>query len=966
MNPERWQQVKQVFQAVAEVAPAERSSLLTEACAGDAALRREVEALLRADEQAADFIEESAYEVAAKALAEEEAESAAGRQVGPYKLVRALGRGGMGAVYLAERDDAEYRKRVALKLIKRGMDTEAVLRRFRHERQILAQLEHPHIARLLDGGTTADGLPYFVMEYVEGQPITEYAEAHKLSVTERLKLFRAVCAAVAYAHQNLVIHRDLKPSNILVTTEGVPKLLDFGIAKLLHIDPASQTEALTATELRVMTPEYASPEQVRGEAVTTLSDVYSLGIVLYELLTGQRPYRFPSRRPDEMARIICEQEPYKPSTAVNDIPESPRSEGEDSTTRPLARVSAPGGGDRGRLRRRLRGDLDNIVLMALRKETARRYASVEQLAEDLRRHMEGLPVKARRATFAYCAAKFTRRHRVSLVAAALVALALVVGIIATSWQARVARRERARAESHFNDVRQLANSFIFEVNDELERGVTRARELLVRRAVEYLDSLTEESEDASLLHELALAYRKVGDVQSQLHRPNVGDSSGARASYQKSVAILEQLHAAAPDDAPVALDLATGQHRLGDIMDKLGDTTAALAHHRHALAIVESIAERAPDDAAARAELSRSLLQLGRSFLKSGDLAGAQANFQRAQELQEALLAENPTDMNQQRRLMSIYHSSGYARSLLGDWAGALDFHLRGLTMAEARAAAEPANVAFRRDLQVFSLWAASAYGDAGRIDECVLHQERAFAIAQELLAADPTNMQARNNLADALLHRASTLVVIGRAGAALADYRQAIAHYEAVWAADPRNAHARRQVWLTQQQLGDAQAALGNTASALETYRRTLDVFQELMTRDPANAEFQYDLALSHRKAGEMLLRLGDPADALDHLHRAVTLLEALPTQSPLNTSRQRDLALAYFATGQAQERLAAPERRAGGGRSEQRRAACDWYGRSAGLWQDLTERGAVRPIDVAQPQTSARALARCVAALR
>jgi len=422
---ERWARVKKLFEAAADLAPNERASLLSDECDGDDALRREVESLLESDSQTDGFIEQPVLDIPRDLFPEApEEESLVGRKFGAYQIIREIGRGGLGAVYLAARSDDEYRKQVAIKLVRRGLDTEDILRRFRNERQILAQLDHPNIARLIDGGTTEEGLPYFVMEYVNGQPIGAYCEAHSLNPTERLNLFRKVCAAVTFAHQNLVIHRDLKPSNILVAGDGEPKLLDFGIAKLLG--PEEEALAPTMAGQQVMTPEYASPEQVKGERITTVSDVYSLGVLLYELLTGRRPYRLKTRTPDEISRAITGQEPERPSTALAKLHHPPSS------------ILHP---------RSLRGDLDNIVLMAMRKDPARRYASVGQFSEDIRRHLAGLPVVARKDTVSYRAGKFVNRHRIGVAAAALILLSLVGGIIATLIQVRTARRERAKAES---------------------------------------------------------------------------------------------------------------------------------------------------------------------------------------------------------------------------------------------------------------------------------------------------------------------------------------------------------------------------------------------------------------------------------------------------------------------------------------------------------------------------------------
>jgi len=313
MQPERWLQIEEIFQSVLDCAPENRAAFLDSACGGDADLRGEIESLLTSHEESG-FTVPAAFEDAIKVLEQHTGQLKEGRRIGPYRVVREIGRGGMGSVYLAARADDAYQKLVAVKIIRRGLDTDDIIRRFRSERQIQATLDHPNITRLLDAGTTDDGLPYFVMEYIEGEPIDQYCDVRKLNVTDRLKLFQSVCAAVRYAHQNLVIHRDIKPGNVLVTKEGVPRLLDFGIAKLLA--PEASLGDATLTSLRLLTPEYASPEQVRGEVITTASDVYSLGILLYRLLTGHLPYRVALSSTTDLERAICDQEPERPSLAV--------------------------------------------------------------------------------------------------------------------------------------------------------------------------------------------------------------------------------------------------------------------------------------------------------------------------------------------------------------------------------------------------------------------------------------------------------------------------------------------------------------------------------------------------------------------------------------------------------------------------------------------------------------------------
>jgi eukaryotic-like serine/threonine-protein kinase len=419
-TPHRLKRVKQIFLTALDHDPRDVSAFLSDACGGDATLYSRVESLLAIYRQNSDFLRSPALNLSATDVAailtEDDGASVVGQRVGDYRIVREIGCGGMGAVYLAKRDDGEYDQQVAIKLIRHGLDRE-MLRRFRHERQIMATLNHPNIARLLDGGMTEDGQPYFVMEYVEGRPLDQYADACRLPTEERLKLFLAICSAVEYAHQHNVIHRDLKPSNILVTDDATPKLLDFGIAKLLNTDSSEPTGEATLTAFRVMTPEYASPEQLRGLAVTPASDVYSLGVLLYELLTGRRPYQFKSRLPHEILRTLLETNPSRPSLIVTQAKESPANV---SSTEP----------DTDELRRRLRGDLDNIILMAIRKEPERRYRSVGEFSEDLRRHLQGLPVIARKELLLARTAKFLKRHRLSATLTVVIAiLCLVSGLL---------------------------------------------------------------------------------------------------------------------------------------------------------------------------------------------------------------------------------------------------------------------------------------------------------------------------------------------------------------------------------------------------------------------------------------------------------------------------------------------------------------------------------------------------------
>ena len=437
MEAERWQRIDDLLQGALDCAPDRRGAFLENACGQDAALRSEVESLLEAYSRAGSLTAGPAFEDGLRVLTQDQPEAATdsmlGRRIGPYQIIRLIGSGGMGAVYLAARVDGAFQKEVAVKVIRRGLDTDRIIRRFSSECQMLASLDHPNITRVLDAGTTDDGLPYFVMEKMEGQPIDRFCQAVGLDLNGRLRLFRTVCEAVQCAHRNLIVHCDIKPGNVLVTAEGVPKLLDFGIARLLRPPADDATRDGATAALYLMTPEYASPEQVRGEPVTTVSDVYSLGILLYQLLTGELPNRLLRRTPAEIERSICEQEPARPSLVA------PRAIG-----------------------RCLRGDLDNIVLMAIRKDPRQRYGSVEQVSEDIRRYLEGLPVIARPETRGYRAAKFVRRHKASVAAAILIFFLLAGGITATLWQAAVARHERDAARLEQAKAARI-NAFLQEM-----------------------------------------------------------------------------------------------------------------------------------------------------------------------------------------------------------------------------------------------------------------------------------------------------------------------------------------------------------------------------------------------------------------------------------------------------------------------------------------------------------------------
>jgi eukaryotic-like serine/threonine-protein kinase len=653
-----------------ELAPQERNAFLETRCAGDAALLAEVRSLLDAYSRAhgllpSDWLRRAAPDIAGthEELSRISPEKDLGRQIGAYRLQRLLGAGGMGAVYLADRSDSEFVKQVAIKLVRPGMWTEEVLQRFWTERQVLANLEHQNIARLLDGGATDDGLPYLVMEYVDGAPIDVYADEQRLSVAERLRLFVQVCDAVAFAHRNLIVHRDLKPGNVLVDRRGIPKLLDFGIAKIL--DPGGSAEVgLTRTGMRPLTPEYASPEQVRGEPVTTAADVYSLGILLYELLTGRRPYEINSRSSTDLEKAICETEPAAPSTIVTHGGAKTEQRGENRDAESLARAR---GTEPGRLRRQLEGDLDNIVLMALRKEPERRYPSVERLADDIHRHLDGLPVAAQKDTWRYRSAKFARRNKLAVGAASSIFALITVFAVAMTLQAGRLARERDRARRETESSRRVAQFLtdLFTVSKpEESRGNTvTARELLEAGTQKIQEGLEDDpAVRAELLRTMGNTYQSLGlyapacsllveatEMETALYGPddnehlataladlaivyrNLGRLDEARALYERVLGIRT---AALPPDH---VDMAVLHNNYGTALFDAGDYSGARKEFEQAIAIWDKAL--GPDNL----ESPSPLRSLAHVALQDSDFDGAEKYAKRSLEVNESQLgADHP------------------------------------------------------------------------------------------------------------------------------------------------------------------------------------------------------------------------------------------------------------------------------------------------------------------------------------
>jgi eukaryotic-like serine/threonine-protein kinase len=732
-------QALEIVDKALEISQEERSTYLDSVCQ-DSSLRQYVESLLGSYRQADDFLREPALITHASVLEKGSLDPWLGCRLGPYQLIEEIGQGGMGTVYRAVRADDQYQKQVAIKLIRTGFDTRSALARFRSERQILATLEHPNIARLLDGGAADDGSPYFVMELVEGIPIHEYCDVHKLSVTERLRLFRTVCSAVQYAHQNLVIHRDLKPVNILVTSEGVPKLLDFGIAKILDAKSFGAEVEPTIEFSRMLTPEYASPEQMRGDAIGTGSDIYSLGVVLYALLTGHRPYKLEGLSPEAMRQAVCETEPVRPSAAVRFTAEANHLDRSDEVSMAES-VSSAGDAKPDKLSRTLAGDLDNIVLKALQKERSRRYPSVEQFSEDIRRYMEALPVGARPDTLRYRAGKFVKRNKVPVAAAALLLLSLCGGLAATLWEAHIARGERAKAERRFNDVREVANSLMFEIHDSIKDlpGSTPARKLLVDRSLRYLDNLSREaSGDASLQRELAAAYEKVGDVQGSPYFANLGDTAGALASYRKAALILGTLSRSDPENVSLKWDLYSNYLATGACLRATDDFPGALASVRKALQISESLLSKSTD-ASTQDRAADAYYYFGWVLRATGDLPGALQSFRRAAAIRtSAQPTKGPQSTSLRTHLARDYSGASMVLALQGQLGAAIDVLRQSTKLLEDLSAEDPTNAAVRGLLADSYQFLGADLKDSGDLPHGLQYLRKARAIYKTLSQADP------------------------------------------------------------------------------------------------------------------------------------------------------------------------------------------------------------------------------------
>ncbi|GAP34665.1 serine/threonine-protein kinase [Piscinibacter sakaiensis] len=841
--PPDWGAVRALFDAVAELDAPARARALADPML-DPAVAEEVRSLCRHAEGASLLDRPPGPAVADPA-------SRLGERLGAWRIVDHLGSGGMGEVWLARRDDGAYEHRAAIKVLKRGLDTGSVLARFALEQQALARLDHPHIARLIDAGRTADGLPYFVMEHVDGLPIDQACAGRPLAA--RLALFLQLADAVAHAHRQLLLHRDLKPGNVLVDRAGQVKLLDFGIAKALVGDEAGGTQL----GLRPYTPHYASPEQVRGEAVGTATDVYSLGVLLYVMLTGRRPYARAVTQPAEVAQRVLDEAPARPSTLA------PPGAG------------APGGPPG---RRRLAGDLDTLLLKALAKEPAQRYASVDALAADVRAHLEGRPLAARPPSPGYLAARFVRRHRAAVGAAAAALLALVAGLAATAWQAREAERARALAEQRFADVRALANRLVFRYHDELAAlpNTLKLRQELLDDAQRYLDGLHRHvGRDPALARELSETYQRLATLQGEAFSPGLEQLDAAQANLDKAVALLP-LYADAPGLDSAGLQAAA---ELWLAQASQSSRRADLPRARQALEQAQALAERAlarPDPGPAlqalRATIDGRLGQLlggGAAQPNLGRPREAAALLAACERRLQALAEAAPQQATWQHQAAWAQQLQAHAANLRGDADRAAEAaeRMRALRDRAARLSQDDPHLQHQR--AVARLISALYLAHAGRAEAAQATMDEAQAMLRASVDRDPRNQAAWRDLRIGAFHQGRVLWLAGerrRAQAVLAAALQALPAPPLAQDAYVARARAEAQVWAARAWQAD------DPAQALALAEAAAAALRDGPPDDP-NATRWWTLAQAVGERAEALARTGRGAAAAEAAREALAL---------------------------------------------------------------------------------------------
>jgi tetratricopeptide (TPR) repeat protein len=872
---EQHRRLKQLVEAALDLPASERRQFLERESGGDSSLR----------DRAWDLLELYTDEVIEPASEPE--------QIGPYRIITELGAGGMGVVYLAQREDG-FSRTVAVKIMRRGMDTEFFLSRFQQEREILGALDHPGIVRIVDAGSTDDGRPYLVMDFVDGVRIDAFAE--QLSIRERVALFTRVCSAVQHAHRNLIVHRDLKPGNILVTPDGHPKLLDFGIAKVLDQE---DTESASAAG-PIMTRQYASPEQVRGQRINTASDVYALGLILYELLTGKRPYDLQDLPMEDAERAICETEPPPPSRVA------PRD------------LSSP-----------LRGDLDSIILMALRKEPERRYHSVEAFGADLDRYLQERPVCAQNGTLAYRAMKFAQRNRTAVAAGAAMAILLAGGVGSTLWQARIARFERTRAEKEaalakasesearqlearaeasariataergraelerqraeekagesdrrFKEVRALSNSLLFDFHAMIRNlpGATAARKLVITKSIEHLELLQRDSAgDPGLQAEIAAAYEQLGQLQGAAGDAALGDIKGAFQSQMKALEIRQSLSSAKPGDPAVQRDLAASHLRMAELLQALKQPMGALESALKAQAIYDALVRESTGDNLSLLGLAAAQQACGQAWEGAGKLKNAMQCYAAQTATRRRIEASQPGDLELRTQTAEARDLEARAIELEGRFGDAMRIVAETGAVYRKAAEANPHNIRLRRNLIQNHRTLGSLAERTGELSTARVNYELATSLQNQLVAEDPQNVSLLEDLSALQSNLGGALMRLGLPSDAASQYRLAIGTASKLAARDPENSAVRSTLAAANLGLGQTLLETGKTEDARTTYETAIAMYDPLAGASPRDVNIQMGYALANIGIGRILRDRNDLNQAEQSLRLAANVLEKI-----------------------------------------------------------------------------------------
>ncbi len=797
MNTERWKEIEEHFHKVLELNSEERETYLAKLAESYPGLASSVEQLITSHFASEEFLKTSFFD---------DIISFPNERIGPWKVVKNIGKGGMSTVYLAERADGRLSRQVAIKFLHGLAPGREMYRRMKSEQEILASLNHKYICRLLDAGIQENGRPYFIMEYVDGVPIDKWCTTQKLSISQRLRLFIQVCEAVSYAHQRLIVHRDIKPSNILVDTQGVVKLLDFGIAKIIGDEQTATSNTIAGKN--VMTPEFASPEQFHNQAVTTATDVYALGLLLYLLMTDSLPFNLQNKSPYEIGKTITETEPQKASEKVSGF----------SSASPTSQTTSLGNLTDRQAVKHLRGDLDNIISKALRKDPQQRYQSAEHFKTDILNYIENKPVTARPESFVYQTKKFIQRHKASVTTALLTVFLLIGSALFSLWQAAEAESQRDIAKQRAEDVRRLASSLIFDLHDSVANlpGSTPVRELIFDEALNYLDQLAQtENADHRLLLDLATAYRKIGDVQGNPTNKNLGKPSEALRSYQKGLA---SVRAVLEEDSTHVRGrevLANIYEKTGDVQATLGDPDSALENKTKSLGIYKSLADQFPDDP--DRQLAHSI-----SLIKLGDLTG-NPNFSNLNDRQEALRLYKSAESV----LLPVYSSN-------------------------------PGNTAYIKYMGIVYERMGSVYESEDLLEAAIWCFEESMKLRQKLAENEPMNTEAIRNEAIAYEKMGDVYKHSEELEKSLTHYMEAFRLFAWLADTDPQNSQARQSLAISHIHLGDLyyhpeQPSFGDRVQSREYFNHSKDILLNLKQTDSSNTRVDFLLGLIEQRLQAM-----------------------------------------------------------------------------------------------------------------